>query len=125
MRLSEFILTHMEAILQEWEDFAETIHATQHRMTTQELRDHAEAMLRDVAADLDTAQARQDGINKSQGLALPLPNDTAAEFHAVDRLASGFTIEQLTSEYRALRASVLRLWQDDIQTIREGQITDM
>lgn len=125
MRLSEFILTHMEAILQEWEDFAETIHATQHRMTTQELRDHAEAMLRDVAADLGTAQARQEGINKSQGLALPLPNDTAAEFHAVDRLASGFTIEQLTSEYRALRASVLRLWQDDIQTIREGQITDM
>jgi signal transduction histidine kinase len=115
----------MEAILQEWEDFAKTIHASIHRMTAKELRDHAEAMLRDVAADLDTHQARQDGIDKSQGLGPQVPDDTAAEIHAVDRLASGFTIEQLTSEYRALRASVLRLWQDEIKDISAGEIKDM
>jgi signal transduction histidine kinase len=125
MRLSKFILTNMEAILQEWEDFAKTIHATIHRMTAKELRDHAEAMLKAVAADLDTDQARQEGIDKSQGLAPAVPEDTAAEIHAVDRLASGFTIEQLTSEYRALRASVLRLWQDDIKNITAGEIKDM
>jgi len=115
----------MEAILQEWEDFAKTIHASIHRMTAKELRDHAEAMLRDVAADLETYQARQDGIDKSQGLAPQVPMDTAAEIHAVDRLSSGFTIEQLTSEYRALRASVLRLWQDEIINITAGEIKDM
>ena len=125
MRLSKFILTNMEAILQEWEDFAKTIHATIHRMTAKELRDHAEAMLKDMAADLDTYQARQEGIDKSQGLAPQVPEDTAAEIHAVDRLASGFTIEQLTSEYRALRASVLRLWQDDIKNITPDEIKDM
>ncbi len=125
MRLSKFILTNMEAILQEWEDFAKTIHASIHRMTAKELRDHAEAMLKDVAADLETYQARQEGIDKSQGLAPQVPEDTAAETHAVDRLASGFTIEQLTSEYRALRASVLRLWQDEIKDITSGEIKDM
>ena len=125
MRLSTFILTNMEAILQEWEDFAKTIHASIHRMTAKELRDHAEAMLRDVAADLETYQARQEGIDKSQGLAPQAPEDTAAETHAIDRLSSGFTIEQLTSEYRAVRASVLRLWQDDINTTNVGEIKDM
>lgn len=125
MRLPKFILTNMEAILQEWEDFAKTIHATTHRMTARELRDHAEAMLKAVAADLDTDQARQEGIDKSQGLAPQVPEDTAAEIHAVDRLSSGFTIEQLTAEYRALRASVLRLWQDDIKNITAGEIKDM
>ena len=125
MRLSQFILTNMEAILQEWEDFAETIHATQHRMTVKELRDHAGAMLREVVADLNTAQDRQEGIDKSQGLSPQLPEDTAAEIHAVDRLASGFTIEQLASEYRALRASVLRLWQDDISNITTADVRDM
>jgi hypothetical protein len=42
MNLSTFIFENMEAILQEWEDFAKkiTIHST-HVMGTTELRDHA------------------------------------------------------------------------------------
>jgi signal transduction histidine kinase len=31
--------------------------------------------------------------------------------HASERLATGFNLDQLVSEYRALRASVLRLWE--------------
>ena len=39
--------------------------------------------------------------------------DTAAQTHALLRARSGFDIKQLVAEYRALRASVLRLWIDD------------
>ena len=35
---------------------------------------------------------------------------SAAENHAVTRLMAGFTLDQMVSEYRALRSSVLRLW---------------
>ena len=125
MRLSKFILANMEAILQEWEDFAGTLHSLAHAMNKRELRDHAEAMLRVIVADLDTAQARQQSIEKSQGLAPELPIDTAAEVHAADRLASGFTIEQLTAEYRALRASVLRLWLPKTDSISADEMADM
>ena len=38
--------------------------------------------------------------------------ETAAQTHAVLRAHSGFDIKQLAAEYRALRASVLRLWTD-------------
>jgi signal transduction histidine kinase len=36
--------------------------------------------------------------------------DTASEVHAGTRLRSGFSIDQLVTEYRALRASVMLLW---------------
>lgn len=125
MRLSKFILANMEAILQEWEDFAGTLHSLAHAMNQRELRDHAEAMLRVIVVDLETAQARQQSIEKSQGLAPELPTDTAAEVHAADRLASGFTIEQLTAEYRALRASVLRLWLPKVASVSADEMADM
>src|SRR5690606_13990724 len=38
--------------------------------------------------------------------------ETAAQTHATLRAGSAFDIEELASEYRALRASVLRLWAD-------------
>ena len=38
--------------------------------------------------------------------------ETAAQTHAVLRAVSGFDINQLVAEYRALRATVLRLWID-------------
>jgi signal transduction histidine kinase len=48
------------------------------------------------------------------GLAPAVPNapHTAAQTHAVLRAESGFDIEQLVSEYRALRASVLSGWME-------------
>jgi hypothetical protein len=48
------------------------------------------------------------------GLApVPFPaRETAAQSHAVLRAKSGYDIQQLVSEYRALRASVLALWMD-------------
>jgi signal transduction histidine kinase len=41
--------------------------------------------------------------------------ETAAQTHALLRARSGFEINQLAAEYRALRASVLRLWMDVCQ----------
>ena len=41
--------------------------------------------------------------------------ETAAQTHAILRARSGFDINQLASEYRALRASVLRLWTEACQ----------
>jgi signal transduction histidine kinase len=126
MNLSTFILENMEAILQEWEDFAKkiTVHSI-HVMDTKELRNHAKQMLQVIAADLHTPQDTQQSIDKSHGLAPETKDSTAAETHAVARLISGFTIEQLMAEYRALRASVLRLWGDRVKISDPAEIQDM
>lgn len=124
MRLATFILTHLEGILQEWEDFASTLEPLADA-NKKELRDHAAAVLRVVAADLQTPQAEHESIAKSKGLGPQPSADTAAEIHAVDRLASGFTGEQVMAEYRALRSSVLRLWARQVEVTTLQDIEDM
>ena len=112
MRLAEFIADNMEAILAEWEAFATTLLPAAGHMTPLALRDHAPQILKAVAKDITTAQTREEQAEKSKGRAPNVPGapETAAQTHAILRARSGFDIIQLVAEYRALRASVLRLW---------------
>jgi signal transduction histidine kinase len=114
MRLAKFILHNMEPILAEWEAFAATLVPAATGMTPLALRNHAQAILEAVARDLATPQTREEQAEKSKGRAPRLSDapETAAQTHAVLRARSGFDINQLVSEYRALRASVLRSWMD-------------
>ena len=112
MRLADFILRDMESILVEWEAFASTLLPAAANMTALDLREHAKKILQAVAKDLSTPQTKQAQMDKSWGRAPKLVGapETAAQTHAVLRARGGFDINQLASEYRALRASVLRLW---------------
>jgi signal transduction histidine kinase len=114
MRLAEFVSRNMEPILVQWEAFAATLLPAACSMSARDLRDHAQQILEAVVVDLGTPQTREQQAAKSQGRApAPVPPDeTAAQSHAVLRASSGFDIRQLAAEYRALRASVLRLWMD-------------
>lgn len=111
MRLADFIDANMPAILAEWEVFASSLLPAAAGLDTAALRDHAEQILQAVAKDLRTSQTRAEQSAKSKGRA-PGAAETAAQTHAVLRATGGFTIRQLVAEYRALRASVLRLWGD-------------
>ncbi|WP_277758040.1 sensor histidine kinase [Pseudomonas sp. A34-9] len=124
MRLSSFLISNIEPILQEWENFARTISTGSKALESEELRDHAEQMLRAIAADLLTHQTRQEQIEKSQGLA-PADDDSAAKTHAITRLMAGFTIEQVTSEFRALRTSVTSHWMRQVKAGEEFEVEDM
>jgi signal transduction histidine kinase len=110
MRLAFFIRENLEPILQDWESFASTLTPLSEATRTQ-LRDHAQDMLLVICTDLETYQGAHESIEKSKGNAPEVEEDTAAEIHAIDRLHAGLSLEQLTAEYRAMRASVLRLWQ--------------
>jgi signal transduction histidine kinase len=110
MRLSDFLLTKIEPILTDWENFARTILPATSGMNRERLRDHAREMLITIARDMATEQTASEQEEKSQGRKAPDVADSAAETHATDRLHSGFTLDELVSEYRALRATVIRLW---------------
>lgn len=114
MRLAEFILQHMRAIVKEWEAFAGTLLPAATGLDSLALRDHAQQILEAIAADLSTPQTREAQSEKSKGRAPAIAGapETAAQTHAVLRARGGFDIIQLVAEYRALRASVLRLWMD-------------
>lgn len=114
MQLSQFIATGMERILEEWESFAATMLPAAAEMTPLALRDHARQIMEAVALDLQTPQTKHAQAEKSKGRAPVIAGapETAAQTHALLRARSGFDINQLIAEYRALRASVLRLYFD-------------
>lgn len=124
MRLSTFIRENIETILQEWEEFAVTLHPLEDSNKAK-LRDHAQQMLMVICTDLDTFQNAQASVEKSKGNAPAKSRDSVAETHAEDRLQSGFAIEELMAEYRAVRASVLRLWQLRVKQADEMAFQDM
>src|SRR5688572_13395688 len=109
MKLSNFIVREMDAILEQWEAFATTLLPAARNMDSLALRDHAQQILEAVAADLSTAQTREAQTEKSMGRAPRLLDApaTAAQTHALLRAQSAFNINQVAAEYRALRASVL------------------
>lgn len=125
MRLGNFIRTNMEQILQKWEDFAKSVIPVGKVMSSLELRDHAEQMLIVIASDLDVPQTVEAQFTKSIGKGPDNKEETAAETHALTRLLSGFTIDEMISEYRALRASVLSLWSMQIKNGTDFEIEDM
>lgn len=125
MRLAQFISIHREAILEAWDSFASTLQPETRVMSAKEVRDHAGQMLTEIAADISTPQSTRQGVEKSRGEGPKTRADTASEVHAGTRLRSGFTIDQLVAEYRALRASVLLLWSQEPDRDAEFREQDM
>ncbi len=126
MRLSEFILENMEELLVEWESFARTIVPPAHKMDSLALRNHAKLMLQAIAKDIETDQTDREQSAKSKGLARPLTaHATAATTHGLLRQMSGFDLMQLGSEFRALRASVIRQWTASLDEIGESEFDEM
>jgi len=109
--LPNFIRNNTEPILADWETFARGLPLGD-AMDIAALRDHAREMLGVIAADLSAPQTPTQQADKAKGLsdAAGRQSQTAAQAHGAGRAGSGFTVEQMVAEFRALRASVIRLW---------------
>ncbi|WP_334187357.1 hypothetical protein [Noviherbaspirillum sp.] len=97
MRLADFILDQLQAILLEWEKFAITIEPAALTMTSKELRNHASVMLEAIAKDLRASQTPEEQAAKARGSGPKTIETIAGEDHGIARLESKFTIEQLVS----------------------------
>ncbi len=125
MKLSSYINANSEKILTAWDSFAETLFPAAAGMNRKSLRDHAKQMLLAIAVDIDTPQNEIEGVEKSLGHATDKFPASAASIHGTLRENSGFTLVQLTAEFRALRASVLRLWLAEIAVFDKDVTEDI
>lgn len=82
-------------------------------MTRSELRDHLSSIIAFVADDMDSTQTKDEQKEKSRGQGAKAggEGESAAEIHADLRFMEGFDPLELMAEFRALRASVTRLWE--------------
>lgn len=127
MKLSNFIRANIEQISLEWEKFAATL-LPDEEFSKSVLRDGIAAILKEIARDMDCAQNAQQQQEKSEGEkdnTSNIDSDNAAETHALARVRMGLSSRQLISEFRALRATVLRLWEESEQEINKKDIYDI
>lgn len=118
MNLSKYIIENLEAILQEWENFAKTKFPVNEQDNIRQLRDHAKAMLLKIADDLDHQQSSLEQVQKSKGEAHTISQqDSAATLHGADRMEAGLDINDVIAEFRALRASVIKFFTDSNRKI--------
>ena len=127
MRLSEFIVQEVDRIVDEWERFAATITPAANNMDSIALRDHAKVILLAASRDMNTAQTASEQQAKAEGeVTEKNPSlDQAAASHGELRHTVGFDLVQMTSEFRHLRATVIRLWVASLHAPEQAHFTDM
>lgn len=97
--LADFLRTHREAILQEWEAEVRQLHAAQ-LLSQQALRDHLPQLLDGIASVLTDAGQAEPSAALGR----------VPDMHALERQSEGFDLRQVVREYQVLRRCVLRLW---------------
>jgi len=126
VKLSCFITDHLEQILVEWELFASSLPIPGAAISKAELRDHAKQMLETIVRDMDVIEnAAQRKKKSTTGVSEIEGKETAAATHGSLRQQIGFTLPQLTAEFRAMRASVLRLWMAQVSVASKTATQDI
>jgi len=111
--LADFIHQERLRIVAEWEAFARTLLPAAGSMDAVALRDHADEILTAIVRDMKARQSVEEQAEKSKGRGEAQRLEAIGQVHAALRIENGFKLGQLVAEYRALRASVLRLWEDN------------
>jgi signal transduction histidine kinase len=122
MSLSAFIRDNHEAIISEFAVFARTLMPPGAEMTEAQLRDHAEEILTAVVEDMGISQNADEQSRKSWGRGSAQTMAASGKLHADDRILHGFTFRSVLAEFRALRATVLALYErsggSDLRDVR-------
>lgn len=117
MKLVNFIKNNKEEITNEWVEFAEENINCVKELNIAEVRDHIRQMLNRIVESMETSENNEEQEKKSKGnKKMGSKEGLAANQHGGQRADVGFDLMELSSEFRALRASVLRLWEANGKT---------
>jgi len=89
------------------------------------LRDEAKQILQTIATDMESPQTDFEQAEKSQGRGQREEEHSAAEIHSEERVRLGFNQVQVIAEYRALRATVIRLWMKSEPDIDQSAMDEL
>ncbi|NUZ05877.1 sensor histidine kinase [Piscinibacter koreensis] len=109
MSLSAFIVAHENEILAEWVAYTRTLLPAASTLSEGVLQEHGRAVLRGVIAEMAVERSAAELTEQSRRTS-PAEPESAAAVHGTIRQLVGFDPVQMVAEFRALRASVLRLW---------------
>ena len=113
MDLADFIEANIEALIDDWAEYAVALSEEGSQLSEDQLRNSAGGILTAIAADMREPQSAMQQQSKSRGENPDLHArfNHIARMHAEDRISHAFGINDVVAEFRALRATVLRRWQ--------------
>jgi hypothetical protein len=120
--LPAFIRKNLDPITEEWRSFAETLAVK--GTSDLILRDHIHPILFYIADDIETAQTSELQVRKSHGKS-DEHKDSPGAIHAALRHGIGFNMVEMVSEYRALRATVIKLWTKTRIVLTDSDVLDL
>lgn len=122
--LAEFISSNTDSIVDEWVRFARALPSARD-FTIDVLRDHVLGILDTIRADLLQPQTDEQQAQKSKGRAPSAGHTSEAERHGAARVLEGLSVNDAMAEFRALRASILRLWTESPAARGAGAFRDL
>jgi signal transduction histidine kinase len=127
MKLGDFIESNMDVLLADWIEQARHLGLVSRPIVETGLEDSARQLLANIAQDMGEAQSDAHRSEKGRGLRPEnAPEVTRqAQEHADDRLAQGFSLNDVVAEFRALRASVVRHWLAATDADGVGRLTEL
>jgi signal transduction histidine kinase len=82
-------------------------------------------MLESIARDLETPKPREEQAEEAKGkTGTGDEASAAAQGHGAARAERGFTVGEMVAEFRALRATVMRLWTEQQGEIAHADLDD-
>jgi signal transduction histidine kinase len=120
MHLAEFILTNIEPLSREWEEFAKSCTPAAIGMTRSTLLDDVTQILLAIANDMEQPQDPAEQKAKGSGQPLSHALGRVAASHVGLRIESRFDLAQIVSEYRPSVKSMISLtiWSKRSQLFR-------
>ena len=127
MRLSHFITGNLDAILNDWIAFARVQLPAAANMDETALLDHGRLILEKIVSDMRRPQGDIERQTKSEGRSVSASASIGvpSRVHGRQREHQGFQVQQMVAEYRALRATVLRLWSADSTSVQVQDLEDV
>ena len=126
MQLTTFIQIHEHEILNEWDSFAKKVFGDIFKDGKYLARDHAAEILKELVADMNSRQSLEKQLEKSQNITSSREKpESAANIHGLLRHDDGLNVSHVVAEFRALRATVFRLWLPTIQYMSNNQIDEI
>lgn len=122
LTLPHFIRKNLEPITEEWKDFAKTLAVK--GTSDVVLRNHIHYLLFYIADDIESPQTSKQQLSKSQGKRDGL-KESPGGMHAIYRLDTGFDLIAMVAEYRALRATITKLWTASRLVLTDADIMDL
>lgn len=111
MTLPALIRAHMDRLVDEWCAYAADHVAPAKMLTRDELENSSKELINAIADDMATEETAAQQLQKSHGECTGNSRAviTCAKSHANHRAGQGFSLPDMASEFRAVRASVMRL----------------